>query len=216
MYALRRMVWAWLRRIVDSTATRGDTMTTDTAQASPCPNVVDGGLPSIAYDHLHNPEEAHRIIAQGRRQGPIAMGPHGPEVLSYELVRTVFRDPRFCMPKGLVLAAQGITSGRLWDKVTTGLLSLDGAEHQRVKNSDAVDTTDTDRPPLLVIGCPYMRLKVASELARMGSQRVALVARGAERFGLGQSVSAPTNPYQQEGTVPTLHRRNYLTSRSDE
>jgi cytochrome P450 len=58
---------------------------------------------------------------------------HGPEVLSYEQVRTVLRDPRFCMPKGLVLAAQGITSGRLWDKATTGLLSLDGAEHHRLR-----------------------------------------------------------------------------------
>jgi cytochrome P450 len=66
-------------------------------------------------------------------QGPIALGPHGPEVLSYELERTVLRDPRFCMPKGLVLAAQGITSGRLWDKATTGLLSLDGADHNRLR-----------------------------------------------------------------------------------
>jgi hypothetical protein len=64
---------------------------------------------SVAYDHLHNPDEAHRIIAQARLQGPIALGPHGPEVLSYELARTVLRDARFCMPKGLVLAAQGIT-----------------------------------------------------------------------------------------------------------
>ena len=35
------------------------------------------------------------------------MGPHGPEVLTYELVRTVLRDDRFAMPKGLTLAAQG-------------------------------------------------------------------------------------------------------------
>ena len=32
-----------------------------------------------------------------------------------------------------MLAAQGITSGRLWDKATTGLLSLDGAEHHRLR-----------------------------------------------------------------------------------
>jgi cytochrome P450 len=37
------------------------------------------------------------------------------------------------MPKGFVLAAQGITSGRLWDKATTGLLSLDGADHNRLR-----------------------------------------------------------------------------------
>lgn len=59
------------------------------------------------------------------------MGPHGPEVLTYELVRTVLRDDRFAMPKGLALAAQGITSGELWDISLKGLLSLDGAEHHR-------------------------------------------------------------------------------------
>ncbi len=95
--------------------------------------VYDAGLPTIAYEHAQNPEDAHRLIRQARFQGPIALGPHGPEVLSYELVRTVLRDPRFCMPKGLVLAAQGITSGPLWDKATTGLLSLDGAEHHRLR-----------------------------------------------------------------------------------
>ena len=59
------------------------------------------------------------------------MGPHGPEVLSYDLVRTVMRDDRFAMPKGVFLAAQGITSGELWDISLKGLLSLDGAEHHR-------------------------------------------------------------------------------------
>jgi cytochrome P450 len=35
------------------------------------------------------------------------------------------------MPKGLALAAQGITSGELWDIPLKGLLSLDGADHHR-------------------------------------------------------------------------------------
>ena len=107
------------------------------------PTVFDAGLPAIAYEHAHNPEEAHRLIRQARLQGPIALGPHGPEVLSYELVRTVLRDPRFCMPKGHALAAQGITSGRLWDKVTTGLLSRDGADHNRLRR--LVSTAFTPR-----------------------------------------------------------------------
>ena len=88
-------------------------------------------LPTIAYEHAQSPDEAHRLIRQAREQGPIAMGPHGPEVLSYELVRTVMRDDRFAMPKGMFLAAQGITSGELWDISLKGLLSLDGAEHHR-------------------------------------------------------------------------------------
>jgi cytochrome P450 len=35
------------------------------------------------------------------------------------------------MPRGLVLAAQGVTSGELWDISLKGLLSLDGAAHHR-------------------------------------------------------------------------------------
>ncbi len=81
-----------------------------------------------------------------------------------------------------------------------------------------IQATYTDRPPQLVVGCPYSRLNVASELARMGRRTGRPGRPGAgERFGPGQPVSASTNPYQRpEGTVPTLHRRNYLTSRSDE
>jgi len=107
-------------------------MTVDT-MGTTSPDVFDAVLPAIAYEHTHNPDEAHRLIRQARMQGPIALGPHGPEVLSYELVRTVLRDPRFCTPKGLALAAQGITSGRMWDKATKGLLSLDGADHNRLR-----------------------------------------------------------------------------------
>ena len=88
-------------------------------------------LPTIAYEHAMSPHEAHELIRQARQQGPIAMGPHGPEVLSYDLVRTVLRDDRFAMPKGIALAAQGITSGELWDIALKGLLSLDGAAHHR-------------------------------------------------------------------------------------
>ena len=97
------------------------------------PTVIDAELPPIEYEHAANPEEAHRLIRQARLQGPIALGPHGPEVLSYELVRTVLRDPRFRMPKGVALAMQGITRGPLWDKVTAGLLSRDGADHNRLR-----------------------------------------------------------------------------------
>ncbi len=65
------------------------------AQTATCPSVFDAGLPIIAYDHLTDPDEAHRIIDDARELSPIAIGPHGPEVLSYELVRTVLRDSRF-------------------------------------------------------------------------------------------------------------------------
>jgi cytochrome P450 len=97
------------------------------------PSVFDAGLPSFNYEHAQDPEEAHEIIGQARRQAPIALGPHGPELLTYDLVRTALRDPRFRMPQGFSLAAQGITSGPLWDRVVTSLLSLDGAEHHRLR-----------------------------------------------------------------------------------
>jgi cytochrome P450 len=98
-----------------------------------CPSVFDAGLPTIAYDHLTDPEQAHRVLSQARRQAPIAIGPHGPEVLSYELVRTVLRDSRFITAQGLGLTVQGITSGPLWDRATANILGLDGAEHHRLR-----------------------------------------------------------------------------------
>jgi cytochrome P450 len=48
-------------------------------------------------------------------------------------VRNILRDQRFRVPQGLFPAAQGITSGPLWDRVATNLISLDGAEHHRLR-----------------------------------------------------------------------------------
>src|SRR5258708_5603007 len=104
-------------------------MTIDTVPAGTCPNVFDAGLPSIAYQHLHNPDEAHRIIGQARQQTPIVIGPFGPEVLSYELAHTVLRDTRFSTARGLGLDLQGITSGPLWERANQNILGLDGAQH---------------------------------------------------------------------------------------
>jgi hypothetical protein len=78
-------------------------MAVDTFQASTCPNVFDAGLPSIAYDHLTDREDALRVVATAHQQAPIAMGPHAPEVLTYGLVRTVLRDARFSTARGLGL-----------------------------------------------------------------------------------------------------------------
>jgi cytochrome P450 len=108
-------------------------MTIDTMPTRSCPDVFEAGLPILAYEHLDDPEEAHRLIAQARNRAPIAIGTHGPEILRYELVRTVLRDPRFRMPKGMFLAGQGITSGAIWDRLTASLISLDGDEHYRLR-----------------------------------------------------------------------------------
>jgi cytochrome P450 len=119
------------------------------------PTVFDAELPPIAYEHAASPEEAHQLIRQARLQGPIALGPHGPEVLSYELVRKVLRDPRFRMPKGIALAAQGITSGPVWDKATAGLLSRDGADHNRLRRlvSKAFTPRSTARLKDAIVEC---------------------------------------------------------------
>ncbi|WP_055403123.1 MULTISPECIES: cytochrome P450 [unclassified Mycobacterium] len=106
---------------------------TITVDAPTCPSVFDAGLPTIDYEHCRNIEEAHAIIRGARQQASIAIGPHGPELLTYELVRTVLRDPRFRVPQGMFLASQGITSGPLWERVATNLISLDGAEHHRLR-----------------------------------------------------------------------------------
>jgi cytochrome P450 len=87
----------------------------------------------LAYDHLDDPEAAHREIRIARERGPLAMGPHGLEVLSHDLVRAVLRDDRFTVPQGFSLGPQGVTSGPLWDRATSSLLCLDGAVHHRLR-----------------------------------------------------------------------------------
>jgi cytochrome P450 len=98
-----------------------------------CPSFFDVDLPMIDYGHCQSPAEAHEILSQARRQAPLAIGPHGPELLTYELVRSVLRDSRFRVPQGMFLASQGITRGPLWDRVATNLISLDGAAHHRLR-----------------------------------------------------------------------------------
>ena len=75
------------------------------------------------------------IPASRRRNGrrPSQSVRSGPEVLSYQLVRAVLRDDRFQIPPGIVLQAQGVTSGPLWDKVINSLLCVEGETHRRLR-----------------------------------------------------------------------------------
>jgi cytochrome P450 len=153
-------------------------MTIDTVPTSTCPNFFEAALPSIAYDHLHNPDEAHRIIGQARRQAPIAMGPHGPEVLSQELVRTVLRDSRFVTAYGLGLDLQGITSGPLWDRATQNILGLDGDQHRRLRRlvSKAFAPRGAERLRTLIV---EVITELVEPLTAVGScDVVADIARG--------------------------------------
>jgi cytochrome P450 len=105
-------------------------MTVGTAPAS----VFDADLPTVAYDALETPAEVYPRLRAAQRQAPIALGPFGPEVLSYHLVRAILRDSRFQIPPGLNLIVQGITSGPLWDKVVNSLLCLEGDAHHRLRS----------------------------------------------------------------------------------
>ena len=97
------------------------------------PSVFDAGLPTLDYDLDTTPAQLYPRLLAAQRQAPIALGPFGPEVLSYDLVRTVLRDSRFQIPPGLNLAAHGITSGPLWGKIVNSLLGMEGPRHQRVR-----------------------------------------------------------------------------------
>jgi cytochrome P450 len=108
----------------------GAQMTVDTAT----PSVFDAGLPTLTYDVTESPREVYSRIREAQQLAPIALGPLGPEVLAYDLARTVLRDTRFVIPPGLHLTAQGVTSGPLWDRVVGSIMCAEGAEHHRLRS----------------------------------------------------------------------------------
>jgi cytochrome P450 len=105
-------------------------MTTQTAP----PSVFDADLPTLSYDVTEAPREVYSRIREAQQLAPIAIGPLGPEILSYELARAVLRDARFVIPPGIHLAAQGVTSGPLWDRVVSSIMNAEGAEHHRLRS----------------------------------------------------------------------------------
>jgi cytochrome P450 len=148
-----------------------------TAVRTTYPTVFEADLPTVSYEDAPTPTAAHQALKQARAQFPIAMGAHGPEILSYELAHTALRDQRMTPPPGLGLEAQGITSGPLWDRVITTLLSVNGEDHARLRRllSKAftpravarLDTTITDiitqlTDPLMADG----RSEVVADIAR--------------------------------------------------
>jgi len=97
------------------------------------PNVFDAGLPTFSYDLTATPFDIIEDVRSAQSRSPIAIGPLGPEILSYELSREMLRDNRFRLPPGITLASQGITSGPLYDKMANSLLGLDGPPHVRLR-----------------------------------------------------------------------------------
>lgn len=101
--------------------------------SSAAPNVFEAGLPAFSYGLDATPHDVIDDLRLAQSQSPIAIGPMGPEILSYELAREMLRDNRFRMPPGITLAAQGITSGPLYDKLMSSLLGLEGPPHVRLR-----------------------------------------------------------------------------------
>jgi cytochrome P450 len=100
---------------------------------SVAPNVFEAGLPAFSYDVAATPNDILDDVRTAQASAPIAIGPLGPEILSYELARDILRDSRFSMPPGITLAAQGVTSGPLYDKMMNSLLGLEGPPHTRLR-----------------------------------------------------------------------------------
>ncbi len=90
-------------------------------------------LPELDTFDAEFQADPHGMLHDALARGPLARGPFGVETLSYEAAQTVIRDRRYLAPAGLTLAAQGITEGELWDKVSKGILSIDGEEHARLR-----------------------------------------------------------------------------------
>ena len=105
---------------------------TDTVSTE-CVGVFDAALPRVEYLDARNSDEAARRCGPARQQAGIAMGTFGPEILRYNLVRSVLRDARFHTPPGLGLELQGITSGPLWERVGETILGKNGVDHRRLR-----------------------------------------------------------------------------------
>lgn len=113
--------------------TRADPHSQSMTTSLSTPSVFDLDLPTVDYGDYRDVELIRREVRRARKHAPVAIGVYGPELLSYDLVRAFTRDARFVNPKGITLAVQGITSGPMWDRVAQLLVSLDGAQHQRLR-----------------------------------------------------------------------------------
>ena len=113
-------------------------------------------------------------------------------MLSYELVRTVLRDPRFITAHGLGLDLQGVTSGPLWERATKNILGLDGDEHHRLRRlvSKAFAPRGAERLRTLIVDVitelvdPLARVghcDLVSEIARRYPTPIICVLLGAPR-----------------------------------
>ena len=68
-------------------------MIADESVGAAMPSVFDAGLPALSYDVTESPHDVYPRIRAAQEVASIAIGPLGPEVLSYDLARAILRDP---------------------------------------------------------------------------------------------------------------------------
>lgn len=68
------------------------------------PSIFETGLPTLGYDVTESPHAVSTRLRAAQQRAPIAIGPFGPEVLSYDLARSLLRASRFVIPPGLHLS----------------------------------------------------------------------------------------------------------------
>ena len=119
-------------RIVDSVESEEATMTIDAIGTTTPPSLMPGCRPSLMRTRPI-PKRRTGSFVQARLQGPIALGP--ARARSVEL-----RAGADCFARSPVLHAEGHRAcgarhhrRPVWDKATTGLLSRDGADHNRLR-----------------------------------------------------------------------------------
>ncbi len=155
-------------------------------------SVFEADLPTVEYEEATTPDEAHRNLRKALERGPIAMGAHGPEILSYALVRETLRDPRFQVPRGLGLETQGITSGPLWQRASTSLLAMNGDDHTRLRRlvSKAFTPRSVTRLDDIIVDvisglvepvCPKGRCEAVADIARPYPVPIISALLGAQR-----------------------------------
>lgn len=168
--------------------------------ATDAPSVFDACLPTLQYDLTEPPREVAPRIAAAQRLAPIALGPLGPEVLGHDLARSLLRDPRFVIPPGIHLAAQGVTSGPLWDRVIRSILCMEGDEHRRVRG--LVSKAFTPRAITRLHGTidEIMNRLVDAVAADGGCEVIADLARPYPIPVIGALLGAPPSDWKQFST----------------
>jgi cytochrome P450 len=74
-----------------------------------------------------------RFYAELRERTSVARTPIGATVIHREPVRKLLSDPRLVSSIPALVAVQGVSSGRLFDMITSSVISADGADHTRLR-----------------------------------------------------------------------------------